>query len=257
MSTQTSIADSRYDCLLFISLKINSFKGISLYKFEILILSYMRSNIMENGHIEMSSDELYKEINDHLISDSIPSIYLEKVIERKEFQLPPFHLIYQLKLTEQSPIHHPEGNVWNHTLLVVNEAAKRKNLCKTPSAFMWAALLHDIGKPSTTKIRKGKITSYDHDKVGAKLAYDFLSQFTKDQFFINFVCSFIEFHMHILYVVNGLPYGNIPKLLKEMDVEEVALFGLCDRLGRKHATLEKEENTINQFIKRCKSLERK
>lgn len=212
---------------------------------------------MEYGHIEMSLDELYKEINDHLISDSIPSTYLEKVIDRPEFQLSPFHLIYQLKFTEQSPVHHPEGNVWNHTLLVVDEAAKRKNICKTPSVFMWAALLHDIGKPSTTKISNGKITSYDHDKVGARLAFEFLSRFTKDQFFITCVCSFIEFHMHILYVVNELPHGDVFKLIKEMDIEEIALFGLCDRLGRKNACFEKEENTIKQFIKKCKALERK
>ncbi len=38
---------------------------------------------------------------------------------------------------------------------------------------MWGALLHDLGKAPTTKIRKGKITSYDHDKVGAELVRNF------------------------------------------------------------------------------------
>jgi putative nucleotidyltransferase with HDIG domain len=38
---------------------------------------------------------------------------------------------------------------------------------------MWAALLHDIGKPDTTKQYKGRITSYDHDKAGALIARKF------------------------------------------------------------------------------------
>lgn len=212
---------------------------------------------MNNGTIRLSLNDLYNEVNIHLITDSNPSIYLSSIIDEPEFQKPSFHFLYELQFTEQSPVHHPEGNVWNHTLLVVDEAAKRKNQCRTPAAFMWAALLHDIGKPSTTKIRHGKITSYDHDKVGAKLAYQFLSRFTKDQFFIESVCSFIEFHMHILYVVKKLPYGNIPELLEKMDINEIALFGLCDRLGRKNASQEEAERTIKQFIKRCKILERR
>ncbi len=72
-------------------------------------------------------------------------------------------------ITGQSPQHHPEGSVWNHTLLVVDEAAKIKEQSADPRTFMWAALLHDLGKPSTTMRRKSKITSYDHDKVGAQL----------------------------------------------------------------------------------------
>lgn len=212
---------------------------------------------MDTGNIVMSLDELYKDVNAHLITDSIPSIYLSNAIKKPEFQKPPFHLLYQLKFTEQSPIHHPEGNVWNHTLLVVDEAAKRKNLCRDPAVFMWASLLHDIGKPSTTENKNGKITSYNHDKIGANLAHDFLSGFTKDQFFIESVCSFIEFHMHILYVVKKLPYANIPEMLKKTDINEIALLGLCDRLGRKGASPKEEENTIRHFVKICKTFERR
>lgn len=209
---------------------------------------------MNSVNDNMSLEELYKDINTHLITDSIPSIYLSSIIDSPNFQKPPFQFLYQLKLTEQSPIHHPEGNVWNHTLLVTDEAAKRKNLSKNPTVFMWAALLHDIGKPPTTKIRHGRITSYDHDKVGTKMARDFLSYFTEDKSFIEDVCTLIEFHMHILYVVKKLPYGNIPDMLKRVDINELALFGLCDRLGRTNASIEDAESTIQEFIKLCNQL---
>lgn len=212
---------------------------------------------MKEGTVTLSLNELYEEINKHLVSDSIPSIYLSQVIERPEMKQPPFHLLFLLSATEQSPIHHPEGSVWNHTLMVVDEAAKRKNQCKNPAVFMWAALLHDIGKPSTTKTHKGKITSYNHDKEGAILARQFLSEFTKDKFFIESVCTFIKFHMHILYVTKKLPYADIPALIEKTDINEIALFGLCDRLGRKNASKEEEEHIIKQFIRRCKAKERR
>jgi putative nucleotidyltransferase with HDIG domain len=49
-------------------------------------------------------------------------------------------------------------------LLVVDEAAKRKAYSTDQRVFMWAALLHDIGKPASTRLRKGRITAYNHDK---------------------------------------------------------------------------------------------
>jgi putative nucleotidyltransferase with HDIG domain len=212
---------------------------------------------MDQADFVISSDELFHDINAHLITDCFPSKYLSHIINEPEFKQHPFRLLYELQFTEQSPVYHAEGNVWNHTLLVVDEAAKRKNLCKNPTIFMWAALLHDIGKPSTTKISRGKITAYNHDKVGAKLAHDFLSHFTKDKYFIENICSLIEFHMQILYVVKNLPYANVALMLKKSDYNEIALLGLCDRLGRLGASPKEEENNIKQFIRKCKSFERK
>ncbi len=135
-------------------------------------------------------------------------------------------------------------------MLVVDEAAKRRNHSNDARAFMWAALLHDIGKPATTKTRKGKITSYDHDKVGARLARDFLSLFTGDHPFIDRVCSLILFHMHILYVVRDLPYGDAKAMKAQGDIGEIALLGLCDRLGRLGMDRAAEEKNIDLFLKK-------
>jgi putative nucleotidyltransferase with HDIG domain len=87
----------------------------------------------------------------------------------------------RLKKVPQSPKHHPEGNVWNHTMLVVDEAAGKKGQSKDPEAFMWAALLHDIGKADATNQKKGRITAYNHEKVGAEQAGEFLREFMEDK----------------------------------------------------------------------------
>lgn len=65
--------------------------------------------------------------------------------------------------THQRPDFHPEGSVWNHTLLVVDLCANIKEETSWPLAFMWSALLHDIGKPSVTT-KEGH--AYNHHLAG-------------------------------------------------------------------------------------------
>ncbi len=197
--------------------------------------------------------EMYGLTEFHLLQDEKPSGFLNSLSGEHDFREYPFSLLLDLKGTEQSPVYHPEGNVWNHTMLVVDEAADRKKQSKDEKAFMWAALLHDIGKPATTKKRKGKITSYDHDKTGAKLAREFLTFFTEDKRFIDRVCSLILFHMQILYVVKGLPYADISGMKAFGDLDEIALLGLCDRLGRLNYDREDEEKSIQLFLRYMKS----
>lgn len=199
----------------------------------------------------IDKQNLYSEINHHLLSDQKPSEYFNEISKIPLFNEYPFQMLNKLKLTEQSPVHHPEGNVWNHTMLVVDVAARLKRRSVNVSVFMWAALLHDIGKPDTTKLRKGRITSYDHDKKGYELSKKFLTVFTDDHAFIEKVSLLIRWHMQILFVVNNLPFANIEKMKHDVNIQEVALLGLCDRLGRTNVDHRKEEQNIQQFIDKC------
>ncbi|MBX3729780.1 MAG: CCA tRNA nucleotidyltransferase [Candidatus Sumerlaeia bacterium] len=73
--------------------------------------------------------------------------------------------IAALKGVEQSPVHHPEGDVYVHTLAVMDA------LEDASPVAAWAALLHDIGKPATREVRDdGRITFYGHDVLGAEMA---------------------------------------------------------------------------------------
>lgn len=176
--------------------------------------------------------KLFKKIDKHLSEDVKPSIYLNKVSSNSLFSEYPFSILYRLKTIEQSPKHHPEGNVWNHTMLVVDNAAENKMKSSNSYVFMWAALLHDVGKAVSTKIRKGRITSYDHDKLGAVIAKEFLQVFFNDNEFIKKVCSLVRWHMQILFVIKSLPFANVEKMREQCNIYDVALLGLCDRLGR-------------------------
>lgn len=195
----------------------------------------------------MNQQQLFQEIEYHLLHDERPSEYLNTMSSTKNFQDYPFQLLYALKGIPQSPKYHPEGDAWNHTMLVVNEAAKVKAESSDPKAFMWAALLHDIGKPKTTRIKKDKITSYDHDKIGAELTKKFLEEFALEHTFEQTVVNLVRYHMHILYVTKKLPFGDIKGLKELTDVKDVALLGWCDRMGRTNADPLLEKETIEKF----------
>lgn len=70
----------------------------------------------------------------------------------------------------QEPEWHPEGDVWTHTLLVLDQAAAIAEREGLPPADRLAAVLgalcHDLGKPSTTAHRDGRIRSLGHAEAG-------------------------------------------------------------------------------------------
>jgi hypothetical protein len=116
---------------------------------------------------------------------------------------------------------------------------------------MWAALLHDIGKPGTTRIRRGKITSYGHDVLGARLTWEFLSRFSMEKEPAEKIRSLVRWHMQPLFVIKGLPFADIGQMKNETSVRDVALLSFCDRLGRLGAGRAAEEETIRRFLSRC------
>jgi len=68
--------------------------------------------------------------------------------------------------TQQPPEYHAEGDVAIHTRLAIEACPADCN-----PDLLWVALLHDIGKPATTKQRAdGRITAYGHARLGAEMA---------------------------------------------------------------------------------------
>jgi tRNA nucleotidyltransferase (CCA-adding enzyme) len=70
--------------------------------------------------------------------------------------------------TPQDPDWHPEGDVWTHSLQVLDEAASLVTGLDRPRALtvMLAVLCHDLGKPATTRFEDGRIRSRGHEEAG-------------------------------------------------------------------------------------------
>jgi tRNA nucleotidyltransferase (CCA-adding enzyme) len=203
----------------------------------------------------MDASKIFTEFEKHLTEDERPSAYFNTLADKNDFPDGyPFALLTRMKDIPQSPVHHPEGNVWNHTMLVVDNAAERRLLSRYPRALMWAALLHDLGKITNTKTRNGRITAYEHDVAGEIMTRDFLKACTGDEKLINSVSALVRWHMQLLYVTKHLPFADLKSMVKETDASEVALLCFCDRLGRGDLTqrlIDEELKNIEYFLRKC------
>ncbi|HEX3627745.1 MAG TPA: CCA tRNA nucleotidyltransferase [Verrucomicrobiae bacterium] len=86
------------------------------------------------------------------------------------------HVLPELTATvscAQSPNYHPEGSVFNHIRLMLEQLPP-----DAPASLPWAAILHDIGKPPTASVDEatGAIHFYGHEKVGADMARRILNR---------------------------------------------------------------------------------
>lgn len=196
--------------------------------------------------------KLFEEMQEHLLKDDAPSIYFSRIREEGKLREHPFSMLERLQKTPQSPKHHPEGSVWNHTLMVVDEAARKKRESREPLAFMWAALLHDIGKADTTRSEGEKVTAYNHEKVGALQAGEFLGEFMEDKGLIRRITALIRWHMQILFVSKSMKFADIGSMVEDTDIEEIALLGYCDRMGRLNADRNAETEHLNRFLEKCR-----
>ncbi len=194
----------------------------------------------------------FYKINDALLNYEKPSIFFEKNINTKMFDVEPFNIIKKLKEIEQNPTHHPEGNVYNHTMLTIDQGATTLNEIndKDKQIFMWGLLLHDIGKIPATRLRKGRWTAYDHDKEGESMAIYFLSYFDfLDEEFINRVSKLVRWHMNVLFISKGMTkFADPENLKKETDVDLIAKIAYCDRAGRTEVDLNEVVRNIELFI---------
>ncbi len=73
--------------------------------------------------------------------------------------------ISAMKGVEQPPQFHPEGDVFVHTMLLLEKLPR-----PCPSTLAWGALLHDVGKPPTFRIAPDRIRFDGHVEVGVKMA---------------------------------------------------------------------------------------
>jgi poly(A) polymerase len=97
--------------------------------------------------------------------------------------------IEAMKNVEQPPEFHPEGDVFVHTKMLMDE------LREPSTVLAFGALLHDVGKPRTYSEEKGRIRFYEHAPVGAKMAREILTRLRFSNREIDQIVSCVENHM--------------------------------------------------------------
>ena len=144
---------------------------------------------------QITRERVFEELHKALMKSARPSVFfreLRRMDHLKEF----FPELEACIGVEQNPKFHPEGDVFEHTMLVVDCAAELRARAEQPLGFMLSALLHDLGKCVATAVQEdGRITAYGHEVQGLPLVERQMRRLTHHQKLTAYVLNQSELHM--------------------------------------------------------------
>jgi tRNA nucleotidyltransferase (CCA-adding enzyme) len=160
----------------------------------------------------------------------------------------------------QDPEWHPEGDVWTHTLMVVDQARTRiADLDRGPAvAMMLGAICHDIAKPETTAMIDGRWRSPGHEEAGVEptsRVLDRLNIHSIDGYDVRrAVLGLVAQHLKPSAFHKASPHvgdGAFRRLALKVDLELLARFAKADCHGRAGSF---DCGGIDWFLERARAL---
>ena len=160
----------------------------------------------------------------------------------------------------QEPEWHPEGDVWVHTMLVIDEARQRIDDLERPQQIvvMLGAVCHDLGKPLTTAVLDGRIRSIDHEQAGVAPSVALL-----DRLNIHSIGGY-DVRRQVLGIVahhlkpgmfrqspTPVSDGAFRRLAQKVDLELLARVARSDCLGRSGQF---DCSAMDWFLERARAL---
>ena len=145
-----------------------------------------------------------------------------------------------MKGVEQPPEYHPEGDVFVHTLLLLDklQAGGSKTLA-------WGALLHDVGKPPTFRVAPDRIRFDGHVEVGVKMAAEICRRLRFSNYETNRILALVANHMRFADV-QRMKQSTLKKFLRLPAFEEHLELHRIDCLSS-HGQLDSYEYSREQL----------
>ena len=208
---------------------------------------------------DLPAERVWGEIEKLLLHAPRPSLGLALaldlgVVERVLPELMP------LVGCEQEPEWHPEGDVWVHTLMVVDEAVTQSHDLDRPrrAAVMLGAICHDLGKPATTAFVDGRIRSLDHEQAGVEPTLRLLDRLNVHSIggydVRAQVVGLVAHHLKpgMLHKAGNAGDGAFRRLAQKVDLELLARLARADCRGRRPGVF--DCSAMDWFIERARAL---
>ena len=208
---------------------------------------------------DLPAERIWGEFEKLLLQAERPSIGLALARELGVIHqlLPEMEPLYDCP---QDPEWHPEGNVWIHTLMVIDQARALNADLDRPrlATIMLGAVCHDLGKPATTAVIDGRVRSPNHEAMGAPPATQILDRLninTLDGFDVRAqVLGLVTEHLRPMAFYKArdtVTDGAFRRLAQKVDLELLARFARSDCHGR---TGTFDCSGIDWFLERARAL---
>jgi tRNA nucleotidyltransferase (CCA-adding enzyme) len=206
---------------------------------------------------DLPAERVWGEVDKLLLQAARPSIGLALaldlgVVERLFPELLP------LVGCQQEPEWHPEGDVWVHTLMVVDEATAQSRDLAQPqrTAVMLGAVCHDLGKPATTAFIDGRIRSPDHEQAGVEPTLRLLDRLNVHSLggydVRSQVVGLVAHHLKpgMFHKAGNVGDGAFRRLSQKVDLELLARLARADCRGRTPGVF--DCSAMDWFIERAR-----
>jgi poly(A) polymerase len=133
--------------------------------------------------------------------------------------------ITAMKGVQQPPEFHPEGDVFVHTLLLLEHLPH-----PCPPTLAWGALLHDVGKPATFRVAPERIRFDNHVDVGVKIAEEICGRLRFSNQDASQVLALIDNHMRFSHATR-MNQSTLKKFLRMPGFDEHLALHRADSLA--------------------------
>jgi tRNA nucleotidyltransferase (CCA-adding enzyme) len=216
-------------------------------------------SMVEQGMLEeLPKERIYGEFKKLLLKSPRPSVGFE--LMRQLGILKYYAELEAIVGLPQSPKWHPEGDVWVHTLMSLDEMAqlvKKEDSEKHKLKMLFAILCHDFGKATHTQITVEKISAIGHELAGLEPTEKFLYRLTDEHDFIRSILPLVKHHLApSIYFRGGAKKSTIRRLSTKVNIEELVTVARADFLGRTtEESLSREYKAGDWLLKKADELD--
>ena len=132
--------------------------------------------------------------------------------------------ITAMKGTPQSPDYHPEGDVFQHTMLLL------RHLEAPSETLAYGCLLHDVAKPLCVRQEAQRITFYGHTERGAEIAEAILKRLKRSRTVRDRVAYLVRNHLRLVQAPK-MRLSTLKRFLREDGIDELLELARIDALS--------------------------
>jgi len=210
--------------------------------------------VQKNELEELAKERVFEEIKKLLLKANKPSLGFTLLKDLGILRY--FPQLEVLVGCLQEKEYHPEGDVWVHTLMCLDEMAKLKSEDEYKNLYlMLAVLCHDLGKPATSAIINGKITSHNHEKEGLEPTIEFIQLLSNEKKLLDKILPLVQYHLapFQLYLQNS-SLKAVKRLATKVNIEELCIVCLADCKGRTIPDKDKCDKAVQWLLNKAKEV---